>query len=70
MSFEIGEITGDYEIVSVLGSGGMGKVYKVRNTLSDRFDAMKVLLPDLTASSELADRFLREIKVQARLNRN
>ncbi len=68
MSFEIGEITGDYEIVSVLGSGGMGKVYKVRNTLSDRFDAMKVLLPDLTASSELADRFLREIKVQARLN--
>lgn len=68
MSFEIGEITGDYEIVSVLGSGGMGKVYKVRNTYSDRFDAMKVLLPDLTNSSELADRFLREIKVQARLN--
>ena len=68
MSFEIGEITGDYEIVSVLGSGGMGKVYKVRNTFSDRLDAMKVLLPDLTASAELADRFLREIKVQARLN--
>ncbi len=68
MSFEIGEITGDYEIVGVLGSGGMGKVYKVRNTLSDRFDAMKVLLPDLTSDTELADRFLREIKVQARLN--
>ncbi len=68
MSFEIGEITGDYEIVSVLGAGGMGKVYKVRNILSDRFDAMKVLLPDLTSDTELADRFLREIKVQARLN--
>src|SRR5882724_7994745 len=68
MSFEIGEITGDYEIVGVLGSGGMGKVYKVRNTLSDRFDAMKVLLPDLTNNTELGDRFLREIKVQARLN--
>ncbi|MEP6535865.1 MAG: protein kinase [Bryobacteraceae bacterium] len=68
MSFEIGETTGDYEIVGVLGSGGMGKVYKVRNTFSDRFDAMKVLLPDLNTNSELADRFLREIKVQARLN--
>ena len=68
MSFEIGETTGDYEIVGVLGSGGMGKVYKVRNTFSDRFDAMKVLLPDLSTNSELADRFLREIKVQARLN--
>jgi serine/threonine-protein kinase len=68
MSFEIGEITGDYEIVGVLGSGGMGKVYKVRNILSDRFDAMKVLLPDLTTNPELGDRFLREIKVQARLN--
>src|SRR3954451_4057780 len=67
MSFEIGDIIGDYEIVDVLGSGGMGKVYKVRNTLSDRLDAMKVLLPDLTNNSELGDRFLREIKVQARL---
>ena len=68
MSFKIGDITGNYEIVGVLGSGGMGKVYKVRNTLSDRFDAMKVLLPDLNINAELADRFLREIKVQARLN--
>src|SRR4051812_3636155 len=68
MSLEIGEITGDYEIVDVLGSGGMGKVYKVRNTLSDRFDAMKVLLPNLNNNQELGDRFLREIKVQARLN--
>ena len=60
--------TGDYEILGVLGSGGMGKVYKVRNVLSDRIEAMKVLLPDLADQKELADRFLREIKVLASLS--
>src|SRR5579864_166327 len=67
MSFEIGTVIGDYEIVGVLGTGGMGKVYKVRNTISDRIEAMKVLLPNLDADKELAERFLREIKVQASL---
>ena len=60
--------TGDYEILGVLGAGGMGKVYKVRNVLSDRIEAMKVLLPDLADQKELADRFLREIKVLASLS--
>jgi len=59
---------GDYEILGVLGTGGMGKVYKVRNVLSDRIEAMKVLLPNLADQKELADRFLREIKVLASLN--
>src|SRR5260370_2740011 len=59
---------GDYEILGVLGAGGMGKVYKVRNVLSDRIEAMKVLLPNLADQKELADRFLREIKVLASLN--
>ena len=58
---------GDYIILGVLGAGGMGKVYKVRNTLSDRVEAMKVLLPDLY-QKDLADRFLREIKVLASLH--
>jgi eukaryotic-like serine/threonine-protein kinase len=60
--------TGDYEILGVLGAGGMGKVYKVRNVISDRIEAMKVLLPNLAGQKELADRFLREIKVLASLN--
>ena len=64
----IGERIGDYEIVQVLGAGGMGQVYKVRNVLSDRVEAMKVLLPNLEGDQELADRFLREIKVQAALD--
>jgi len=59
---------GDYEILSELGAGGMGRVYKVRNTISDRIEAMKVLLPDLAGREELAARFLREIKLLASLN--
>ncbi len=67
MNFEIGSTIGDYQVVGTLGAGGMGKVYKVRNVISDRIEAMKVLLPDLANEPELADRFLREIKVQASL---
>src|SRR5580693_4738611 len=64
----IGTRKGDYEILAVLGTGGMGKVYKVRNVLSDRMEAMKVLLPNLADQKDLADRFLREIKVLASLS--
>ncbi len=68
MNYEIGSRVGDYEIIQILGVGGMGRVYKVRNTLSDRIEAMKVLLPDLEGTPGFADRFMREIKVQAALN--
>ena len=68
MSEPINQRIGDYEILSELGAGGMGKVYKVRNVISDRIEAMKVLLPDLAGRQELATRFLREIKVLAALN--
>jgi serine/threonine-protein kinase len=64
----IGTRKGDYEILGVLGVGGMGKVYRVRNVLSDRIEAMKVLLPNLVDQKDLADRFLREIKVLASLS--
>jgi len=67
MSLQIGQVVGDYEVIAVIGAGGMGSVYKVRNVLSDRLDAMKVLLPDLRGSADLADRFLNEIKVLASL---
>ena len=68
MSFQVGDTVGDYEIIGLLGAGGMGKVYKVKNTISDRIDALKILLPDLADDQELADRFMREIKVLASLN--
>ncbi len=68
MNYEIGSRVGDYEVLEVLGAGGMGRVYKVRNVISDRVEAMKVLLPDLAGDADLADRFVREIKVQASLD--
>jgi eukaryotic-like serine/threonine-protein kinase len=68
MSAEANQRIGDYEVLGELGSGGMGKVYRVRNVISDRVEAMKVLLPDLAGRQELADRFLREIKLLASLN--
>lgn len=58
---------GDYEVISILGSGGMGRVYQVRNAITDRVEAMKVLLPDLEGHEEVAARFLREIKLLAAL---
>jgi serine/threonine-protein kinase len=67
MTFEIGQTVGDYRIISILGRGGMGTVYKVRNTLTDREEAMKVVLPGAAATGEVADRFLREIRIQASL---
>jgi serine/threonine protein kinase len=66
--YTVGQKLGDYEILGILGAGGMGKVYKVRNTISDRVEAMKILLPDLAGQKDLADRFLREIKVLASLH--
>jgi serine/threonine-protein kinase len=68
MSDETNRRIGDYAILGVLGSGGMGKVFKVRNVISDRIEAMKILLPDLAGQQDLADRFQREIKLLASLS--
>jgi serine/threonine-protein kinase len=65
--FDVGTTVGDYQIISVIGRGGMGKVFKVRNLLSDRIEAMKVLLPGADPRADLVERFLREIKVVAAL---
>jgi eukaryotic-like serine/threonine-protein kinase len=68
MPFEPGETVGDYQVRGLLGAGGMGNVYRVRNLITDREEALKVLLPDLTAQAELADRFAREIRIHASLD--
>jgi serine/threonine-protein kinase len=67
MNFEIGQIIGDYQVLDILGRGGMGAVYKVQNMLTAREEAMKVVLPGAEESGEIADRFLREIRIQASL---
>lgn len=67
MSIEVGAIVGDYEVLGPLGRGGMGTVFKVRNTISDRIEAMKVLAQDSGQMHDLMERFVREIKVVAGL---
>jgi serine/threonine protein kinase len=58
-------IDGRYEVVGVLGEGGMGTVYQVRHTTLDRLFAMKVLRRDLANDADLAARFMREARATA-----
>ena len=67
MALEVGARVGDYEVVGLIGAGGMGRVYKVRSIISNREEAMKVLLPDLNSEQELAARFIVEIRTLAGL---
>ena len=67
MAFAAGQRVGDYEILDLLGAGGMGRVYRVRNVISDRAEAMKILLPDYASDPELASRFMAEIRTLATL---
>jgi serine/threonine protein kinase len=67
VDLNVGNTVGDYEIIGLLGRGGMGRVFKVRNLISDRVEAMKSLLSYADAEPELAERFAREIKVLAKL---
>ena len=68
MDLVAGQTIGDYEVLGAIGSGGMGKVYKVRSIVSQRIEALKVLLPDLSAQPELTEGFLREIRISAGLD--
>jgi serine/threonine protein kinase len=68
MSIKVGDTVGDYEVVGQLGAGGMGEVFSVRHLISNRMEAMKVLLPDLERNPDLAERFLREIRLHASLS--
>jgi serine/threonine-protein kinase len=58
-------VDGRYQVLEVLGEGGMGRVFKVRHSSLDRAFAMKVLRHDLARDPELADRFLQEAKATA-----
>lgn len=61
MGFVVGQRVADYEVEGVLGTGGMGCIYRVCNVISGRTEAMKVLQADLSAEPELAARFRAEI---------
>ena len=68
MPLPAGTKLGPYEILSAIGAGGMGEVYKARDTRLDRIVAIKVLPTQLADRSELRERFEREAKTIASLN--
>ncbi len=63
-----GRRLGPYEILSAIGAGGMGEVYKARDTRLDRIVAIKVLPAHLADRADLRERFDREAKTIASLN--
>ena len=63
-----GKRLGPYEILSAIGAGGMGEVYRAKDTRLDRIVAVKVLPPHLADSPELRERFEREARTIASLN--
>src|SRR5277367_4534431 len=68
MPLSIGDRLGPYEILAPIGAGGMGEVYKARDTKLDRQVAIKVLPTALANDPERLARFEREAKVLASLN--
>ena len=68
MVLSAGTRLGPYEIAAPIGAGGMGEVYKARDTRLDRSVAIKVLPPDVSADADRRARFEREAKTIAGLN--
>ena len=68
MSLERGTRLGPYEIDSVLGAGGMGEVYRARDTRLKRDVAVKVLPPAFAHDPDRLARFQREAELLATLN--
>src|SRR6266545_5036698 len=68
MVLAAGTRLGPYEIVSPIGAGGMGEVYKARDTRLERTVAIKVLPQHLSASDEVRQRFEREAKTISSLS--
>ncbi len=65
---ELGRHFPQFEIVELLGRGGMGAVYKARQPNLDRYVALKILPPEVGQDPAFADRFMREARALAMLN--
>ena len=67
MPLAIGTRLGPYEIAEAIGAGGMGEVYRARDTRLNRYVAVKILHSDVSSSPELKSRFEREARVLSSL---
>ncbi|HTR53012.1 MAG TPA: serine/threonine-protein kinase [Kofleriaceae bacterium] len=61
-------VLGQYELVDVIGQGGMSVVFKARHKMTDQEVALKILPPELAANSQVKSRFLEEAKALAALD--
>src|SRR6266446_467406 len=68
MPFSVGDKLGHYEILSLIGAGGMGEVYRARDTTLKRDVALKVLPAAFLRDPERMARFQREAEVLASLD--
>lgn len=68
MAIAVGSYLGSYEILSLVGKGGMGEVYRARDTRLDREVAIKVLPADFANNSDRLKRFEQEAKATSALN--
>src|SRR5215470_10130019 len=68
MAIEIGQQLGSYEITALLGKGGMGEVYRARDTKLKREVAIKILPDEFSRDASRLSRFQREAEVLASLN--
>src|SRR3954467_13441079 len=68
MALNPGTKLGPYEVVSALGAGSMGEVYRALDTRLDRTVAIKVLSPQVVSSTNLKERFEREARAISALN--
>jgi serine/threonine protein kinase len=68
MPLSSGARLGPYEILAAIGAGGMGEVYKARDTRLDRSVAIKILPPEVSADPDRRARFEREAKTIAGLS--
>ena len=64
----VGKSISHYQIISLVGKGGMGEVYRARDTKLDRTVALKILPEEMSADAERMRRFVREAKAASALN--
>ena len=68
MALTVGDRVGSYSVTAKIGEGGMGEVYRARDTKLDRDVALKVLPEAFTFDPDRVARFEREARVLASLN--